>query len=432
MTTTLTTLRQEVSKLIGDYKASTITTSHATDPRDSTLAEYPNDAFNDWYMIPTAGTYAGVVRKISDFVQTNGVITVYSTFGGATGTVAYELHKFNPEDIRLKINQAVQELYPGLWVPLIDEWSLITNNILPNALPATWTSSSTPDKWTVTGLTASQATTASLLRVGTSGLKMISTGSAQTVMCTNSENKYLSDLAGKSITLKAWVYSTDASKVALRLYDTAESLSSYHAGDSKWHLLTLSETLAKDPTNVSLAFGYYIASTTITAYAQQARITGINVQRYLLPTAFKKINNIFLQTTGNIDFTADTGLAICDSIHQDCSWRPISSYNWYIEDDGTDKWLIFKVPLPDERRLKLVGEKYGSTLSTESGTVEFDAPQVNLIAAKAAALLLEQYASDPAYKNQKADFILGAQMWNQRARELQYKYSVSRPARMVW
>lgn len=432
MTTTLTSMRAKVGQnLRNEYVTGTLTTSSATVPADTSLAEYPDDYFNGWYMIPVAGTYSGVVRKVSDFTQTGGVITPYTAFAGATGTVAYELHLFNPTDIMNKINQAVQELYPSLWVPLIDEWSLITNNILPNALPASWAATDTPDKWTATGLTATQATTASLLRVGTSGLKMVSVGSAQTVMCTNSGNKYLSDLAGKTITLKAWVWASDASKVALRLYDTAETLSSYHAGDSKWHLITLSETLAKDPTNVSLAFGYYIATTTITAYAQQARITGLNVRRYLLPTAFKELRTVSLQNTGDTDFTADTGLAMCDATGGDITWTPLSKYEWDIEDDGTDKWLVFKIDLPDERRLKLAGNKYISTLSAETGTIELDPPQTNVVAAKTTALLYRSYANDVSSKNYERYQSL-ADRWEVETLRLKTKFAVAKPSRMVW
>jgi len=386
MTTTLSLLRQKVSEITGSWKSGTLTTSHVSAPADTSLADNVNNAFLDWYLMITGGSYPAT-RKLSAFTQSGGVMTPYTNLATAPGLVTYELHRDDPSKITTDLNRAVRELYPSLFVPIIDEFSLITNNILPNSLPADWVSSSAPDKWTVTGLTATQETTAANLRVGTSGLKMVSAGSDQTVMCTNSGNKYLSNLAGRSITLKAWVYASAASKVALRLYDTAQTLSSYHTGDSKWHLLTITETLAQDATNVSLAFGYYVATTTITAYAQQMRITDCSVRKYLLPTSFKDVQQVFMQISGGTDYTADSGLAMCDAVGQ-VDWQRM--YGWYVEDDGTDKWLVFPYDLPSERRLKVKGSKYLTALSSETGTVEADEPVVSMIVAYAAGLRFRQ------------------------------------------
>lgn len=424
MTTLFPALRQKVSENLGDYKVGTLTTSSATVPADTGLQDFPNDSFNDWFLMPSDGTYAGVSRKLQTFVQTGGVMTPYTAFAGATGLVTYELHKFNPTDIRLKINQAAQELYPELWVSHIDEWSLITNNILPNAAVQDWASSTVPDKWTVDTLTAGKNATTAHIRHGLISLSMgTATGR---IGIGESENKYLHDLVQKSITLKAWAKTAVASTVRIGFYDTSWHYSSYHTGDGRWHLLTVTATIA-DPTVNTLEFAAFL-DTANTSYIQSMRIIAINVQRYLLPTSFKEVRQVWIQTGGDTSFSTETGIAMCDAVSENSPFERL--HDWKVEYDGTDKWLIFPYVLSSERRLKLVGDKYATTLSAETDTIEFEAPQANVIAAKATSLLFRQYGADTAAKNFKR-YQEQADRWDKEADDLKGRHGIARPSRSM-
>jgi len=68
----------------------TFTTSSAIVPADTSRSE-ADDTFNGCLLMPVAGTYADVPRRIVDFANTGGVFTINGDlpFPGATGTVEY-------------------------------------------------------------------------------------------------------------------------------------------------------------------------------------------------------------------------------------------------------------------------------------------------------------------------------------------------------
>jgi len=68
----------------------TFTTSSATVPADTSRSEADN-TFNGCLLMPVAGTYADVPRRIVDFANTGGVFTINGDlpFPGASGTVEY-------------------------------------------------------------------------------------------------------------------------------------------------------------------------------------------------------------------------------------------------------------------------------------------------------------------------------------------------------
>ena len=386
MTTTLLALLQKVSENLGDYESGTFTTSSASVPADTAQAHRVDDTFNERWLMPTAGTYVKVESLLQDFTKTGGVFTPYTAFAGATGTVAYIVSRHKPSDMISFINRAVADVYPTLWVPHIDEFSLITNNILPNSAFQDWASSSVPDKWDISVglLVAAKYTTAAtqLIREGTSSMKL-SGGNTQYLSCRTWDNRYLNDLSGKTVTFKVWAWYSAASALRIACYTgSSASYSSYHSGDSNWHLLSKSADFLADPTTNPQFWIEHTAVDSFYSYISSARVIGQTVQRYLLPTSFKELQQVWIQTAGNVSFSADSGLAMCDSIHEGTAFEKL--FNWRVEPDGTDKWLIFPYSLPDERRLKLVGSKYGSSMTALTDTVEFNSPQTNMIAALAA------------------------------------------------
>jgi len=433
MTTSLTALTSKVLQNLGFYKSGTLTTSSATVPADTALADNLDDAFNDWYLMPTAGTYVGVSRKLSDFTQSGGVMTPYTAFAGATGAVAYILTLVDPADILLKINQAVQELYPALWVPHIDEWSIITGNILPNAGFQDWALTTIPDKWNANGSTIAKNTTSSNIRRGASSVQQ--TGVSDIGMIIREiDNFYLRDLAGRYVTFKAWVKINGASKARLTMKNVGavSVYGDYHEGDNVFRLLIVKDTIDTD--TVAVRFGFYTADTTI-SYIDSARIILSGTRKYLLPTSFPtkdSVRKVYLQVAGNFGQSDDTGLAMCDAIGESVEWEELSmNTDWYIENDGTDKWLVFTSELPLERRIKIVGDKYPTVLSAQTDTIEFNAPQTNIIAAKATAQLFRAIAGNNANKDFKR-YQEEADRWEGEAERLKVRYGIPRPSRMVW
>lgn len=83
------TVRQ-IFQAVGVVAWGTLDTSSATVPADSTRTE-ANDQFNGLFLMPLAGTYSGICKRIVDYTGAGGifVIDVADPFPGATGLVPY-------------------------------------------------------------------------------------------------------------------------------------------------------------------------------------------------------------------------------------------------------------------------------------------------------------------------------------------------------
>jgi len=76
---------------------------------------------------------------------------------------------------------------------------------------------------------------------------------------------------GRKITMGAWVYSSDANRVAMRLFDGVNwFVSSYHPGDSSWRWLTITADIDPAATQLHLQLLWISGGTAISAYIDGA------------------------------------------------------------------------------------------------------------------------------------------------------------------
>lgn len=114
MTTTLATLQQEVSTEVDGFFDLTATDDGAAGGTtlldDSSVAQFPDDTFNERFILITSGTYDGNERQVSDYTQSTGTFTVSPAFGGQIlDTVTAELHwPFRPSEITRALNLAIK------------------------------------------------------------------------------------------------------------------------------------------------------------------------------------------------------------------------------------------------------------------------------------------------------------------------------------
>jgi hypothetical protein len=117
MSITLTNFRAIVDNRLGASRnriSSTTTAAGATDKTtaiDTSLSNYPDDYFKGWTFYVSGQTMGKVVER---FNAPDGVFTFYNAFTSQiSSSVAYTLHKFNMDDVKTAINQALIDVYPA-------------------------------------------------------------------------------------------------------------------------------------------------------------------------------------------------------------------------------------------------------------------------------------------------------------------------------
>lgn len=244
MTTTLATLRQTLSRYLGDWLTVSTTTNITTNTSiiSTSLNMFRNDYFNDnWFVLITSGNNAGTKRLISDFVQTTGTITIYgANLLAEAGAVTLELHRFDTDEIKAAINEASAspEVYPLLAV----------HSFIPNDHFDFWSQTTYPNYWRVSVVTAVKESStvhngvaaAKVTRAGTDGYLYTSTELTSSVLGNDIYNALMS-LIGQKVKFSRWVKTSTVLQARLCIYcgsDTGYSkYSNYHTGGGSWELL---------------------------------------------------------------------------------------------------------------------------------------------------------------------------------------------------
>jgi len=115
MTTTLDNIKIGISKEAGMYLSGTTTSagdSGGTTLICTSLSDYPDRSarmLDSWVRI-TSGTYDNEVRRITQFLTDTGTVTVSRPFSGQiASSVTFEMYPFNPADMLVAFNDAIQE-----------------------------------------------------------------------------------------------------------------------------------------------------------------------------------------------------------------------------------------------------------------------------------------------------------------------------------
>ena len=383
MSLTRLQLRQKLSSEIGDRFDETTTSAGAADGSTlvcSALKSYPDDYFNDWWVIPTLGTYKGVTKRISDFTQASGTVTVYAAWAGQILTdLTFELHRQDPTLLNNYINSAIENAYPFFYDEVIDD-NLITGNILPNSNFEVWTAATNPDKWTKTAnLTLTAETTTKWF--GAKSCKAVAAAAAQYMYTDQSQYPHLLDLEGHSINIYVHAQPTIASATSARIQivtvdedgTSTTTNSSYHTGAARREILYI-ESLAIPDDLRSIAIQLTVGNGD-TVYFDNAYIEVEGEVIYLLPTTFDAVARVIIgNDPDELKFIED----------EEWQW-------WQTFNDGTDTFLeLLKSPadlIPSYGyKMRLMGRNRFTAPSADTSTVDLTTERGNVIAIGAAAL----------------------------------------------
>lgn len=121
-------------------------------------------------------------------------------------------------------------------------------NLLANGNFESWSAgtSAAPDGWTTTGADIEVAKETTIIKVGSSSVKITRNGTDCLIYQSIIGDYGLAYWKGRTITAGCWVYATVADRARLRFSSGGEiyGYSSYHTGNSTWQFLTVTTTIS--------------------------------------------------------------------------------------------------------------------------------------------------------------------------------------------
>jgi len=402
-TSTLLELEALLSQAVGDWREfqtdTNITAGTTARIISTTLQNYDggqDDYFNDWWAYISSGSAlssnVGVQRQVKNYETSAGRLDLRgAALKAETSAVKVRLHRFNRNNYIRALNRASEQLFPSLYIP-VEDLTLVTGNILPNASFEDWAVSTVPDKWTgmFGGIgTVSKNTTAGLFRHGSASVKL--TGDAAVGPCRlyiSSDNwPRLLDLEGRSVSFYGWVNSEVADDCHVEIYtinkagttQTLTSTTTHAAG--RWNLLKLEDqSVNADLDEIQLRLVMNTANKY--SYFDDAIVCGRHLYEYYLPSAFQGqssgLAQVYVQKEGYHSEPA-----------YDLRPRKWDRELFDITDDGSDRFLRLREMWSNYRRIRLVGYKPLETLSADTDTISLDGAKLNLLIAQAAFNLYE-------------------------------------------
>ena len=308
-TQTLLSLEQSFSEAIGDWLEFDTTTNITTNTSiiSTTLNQYDeaeDDHFGgadtEWWVYITEGNNIGTLRRVSDYATATGTLTVYgANLAAETGAVTCRLGRYNRDHKTKAIIDAIKEIYAGLYLSL-DNQTLITGNIIPDASFESWSSASALNWFTAGNSTLAKTTTEGLYRGqrGSNSVKVTASAANGFIELDSDTYPRLLDLMNKTINFYTWAYPEVANDCSIQVYTlkadgTAQTLaSSTTAPATKWTKLELENQTLNDDL-VYIRFKWIVATDTKYCYFDDAYLNGLSLTEYLLPDNFYAGNIFF-------------------------------------------------------------------------------------------------------------------------------------------
>ena len=380
-TTTWETMRQDIVRPLGLVTGTTTTNVAAnTSLIDTNLTELysADDYFNtNWYAIVTSNNRDGQYRRVTDYAQSSGTLTVSLAWGAGTdgANSTYELMTVPPNKVMEWYNRSRQEVWPHIGI-VRDVETIVTGtrqftyeipstirrvnrvylgeryesqndseNLLLNGSFEDWSSATAADNWSVTGGGASMnqeeqttsPTNYAILSGNNSLRLLVPDSTAVTLVQTfNSASSSYTAVAteGMEANLSAWVYCNTASRVYLTIDGDVDSTA--HGGTG-WELMTASNNL--DATDTSTVVGISVSS-------------GAAIPVF--------VDEVFL--------------TIGQSGPLDRPYSPITNWDVIPPAAGasTGGTLRFTGKVPSHHRLRIVGSDMLTAATSDASTVEID------------------------------------------------------------
>lgn len=388
-------MRQLVARqLEAPFVSGTSTASDATTLTDlPVLGTYADNFFIGAWVYYLDATVKD--RRVTDSVQSTGVLThIVSDNNGKDGTDLYEILPYSGTAIHQSLDDSLGEAYDNGWLAeklFVNHW--VTGSPIYNSTWDFWTSSSVVDGWTATTVTIAQVHRSSTSTMVVPGNNVVAfSGSAGTLALDEEFQRYLSDLRGQSVMLRAWVFATAATQTRIQLVvDGTTSSSSYHSGGSQWEVLTLSVNIASTARVVLPQIDAGVSGTNQCGAIWLENTSGVReypIPIDQIPDGPDAIYAVPINTQES-DLVAD--------VHHGGRMRALDGWGWYrMHEDvtvGTNNFgiLVFHKARPrDGYRLWMPSSVPFTLPTTDAGNIALNVPDDLLIAKMTAKNLLEK------------------------------------------
>lgn len=363
---------------------------------DTSLLNLPGgtdaDAFLNFYALATNGNNDGEAKRVSAYATT-GVITVAEAYSAAPSSgMTFELSQYSFVDIHNALNRGGELLYPYLSVPLRDETIMVDQRL------ANWDfETGTFTSWTAVGSPTVSAET-SIFWQGTRGAKIVAGGAAGQL--TQAPTINISKITDKTATFRCWVYATAANTARLRIDWDGSNFENhdYHSGEDRWEL---QEIVASIPSSATQVKAIVEVAASGTAYFDQSFLGIDPIYQYTLPAAFiRGVSSLSMQSSLH---------------HPDGLFEPIDE--WHFEEDSGTPYILLDKSLAPGRILRCIGQGVLSTTSSDTDTMEVNAPRTNVLIARAAQYLYETTWAESSMFSREF-YEERAMFWKQRVSDL--------------
>lgn len=386
MSITLLNMDERLCRIVGDWIQFDTTTNigAGTSVISTALNNYDrgqNDTFNNYYLYMEENNNAGVERLVYDYATATGTLSIRgANLSADSSATTCRLTRSRFDDRKQALNDALRETNAYLFNRL-DDRTLVTGNILPNPSFEDWTATTIPDFYTASGTaTVTENTTAGLHRRGSSSAKLTAGAASDYFYISSINHERLLDLAGKSVTFKAWAYPEVANDAFIQIYTvkadgTAQTLTSSTACPAaKWTKLELaSQTINDGIVRIDIRFG--VTTNAKYAYFDDVSLIGGEVNEYVLPLDF---------LAGSVD---NVSIMPCDDDEIGSNKEGSLVFGWDEIDYHTYKVLRFKRSLPSDHLLRIVGHAPLTVFTTSASTANITDAQANALCEYAAYLL---------------------------------------------
>lgn len=419
MTVSLENLRREMSRQMGDFWNSSLTSNGnagGTTLVDTELQRKADDWIDDsqmeMYDIITSGTQDEEERKISSL--STSTLTVLAHGAQIDSGVAYEIHRlFSPSDKRIALVWAARNSYPWLYNRIRDE-NKTYGDWLRNGGLENWASASTPDSWTTITVTAAQNTTSPFYTRGGSSMKLTTAAGNVTQQITDFDD--LKYLAGQSVTFRVEGHCDTASCLRIRITDgTNTQTSDYHSGNSAWkeEPLEVTLTIVAEPTSIQFIILHDVAAGT--SYVDDARVLSIDREKiYIGDLAFPDRKPTIVEQAHDAN------------IHRE-RWTVLR--NWWVDSD--DYLHLPEGTMND--RLRITGKGYldflvaGASSTAWTSTVNVNSPQTDIIVALAIQHIYETVSPTNYSAGDAAAYQAEADRWKGKLAEYISRFAMESP-----
>ncbi len=422
-TSTWSTIRNDICLPLGLVTGSTttnISNGNALVVDTGLTKRFPVDSYfdNRWFvqLIPTSGNNQNDIRRITGFTQSSGTIACAGAnwTDSESGSINYELTPFDPSEVSNFYNEVREQVFPDIAL-VRDVETIVTGlrqhtytlpstirkvdrvylgnrrnadtseNLLLNGDFEDWTSSTSPDYWSVTGTGASvnqEADTSDpenyMVLYGDNSARLVvpSTTAVTLVQTFDSTLSRYTAVAteGQECNLSAWVYCTEASRVSLTIDGAVQSET--HGGTG-WELLKGSQTLTQ--TDTEAAVGLSITSgNALAVFVDEIWMT--LGQSELIDVPYTELRN----------------------------WEHVPP----VAGASNGGIIRFQETLPSKYRIRVVGRDLLSSVSSDSSTIEIDGELLHPVYDRVRMMIAQRMAANNPGSN-----------WAELARQYEASYT---------